>query len=340
MLDYNNKFRVSRRDTGEFLSFTITNFGKKNQFRMRINLGEPKDSLELGQKYSLSVSSITASLDPSRVDKSKDYYLKEKSTIFEAEVLKMGKALPTRTVSRAISITKTTTTVSSHIGTILGVTLTFTGNDPQAVILRFTQYLRFLKRVKLIGEFFGVSLEALIEALSPDEKKTDSKYQKPSLRLLELSLTHNLKMEVEENSSGVHNKLDLFMISVFFEGPLMTKTLFYDLSWVLRIIGMIFLARMKQKKKIVNWKLHYLKYQKKIHFISLMSGAMDIYFFGTRILLHRTNSTAGVFVKMVCAVNICLITFDLLEMMRISLGVRFEDKIKENKARYTPTADN
>ena len=323
MVNHKGVFDVARKGINEKLSYTIDNSIIRNKFKIRINLPQ-SENISTGEKFDLVVKSNSHSLDPRFMDKTSYHNLKEKTKDYVVAVLKTGVISPSPTVESASNLVATVNPLSSAIATIFGSTLMMFSHDPDGEFLKFTQYLRFLKRVKLIGEFFGVSLETLIESLSPDEKK--AKYdesRKDVKRLMEVSLEHDQKYQVEEESNSFHNKLDVFMISVFFEGPFMVKSILYDLSWTMKVIGMILLAGMESKEEVVKWKLIFLKYQRKVHFILLMSGTMDIYFFGTRILLHRRNSFIGIIIKILCLINMSLITLDLLEVVYVSINLKY-----------------
>ena len=57
---------------------------------------------------------------------------------------------------------------------------------------------------------------------------------------------------------------------------------------------------------------------------------MDFYFFGTRILLHRRNTTGGLTTKIICGASLILITVDLIEIIFISLRIKNKISILNN----------
>ena len=199
MVNRQGVFDVARKGFNENLSYKIEGSEKKNQFKIRIDLPQSED-ISIGLKFDLVVKSNSHSLDPDFVDKTRYHNLKEKTQEYEIKVLKTGIISPSQTVQSASDITATLNPASSTIGTTFGSTLMIFSHDPEGEFLKFTQYLRFLKRVKLIGEFFGVSLETLIESLSPDEKNKKYDQNRKNIgrrRGLEISLKHDQKYQVE-----------------------------------------------------------------------------------------------------------------------------------------------
>ena len=67
------------------------------------------------------------------------------------------------------------------------------------------------------------------------------------------------------------------------------------------------------------------------HFLMMMSGAMDIFFFGTRIVLHRRNTAVRVIVKVFCLINMSLVAFDLMEVARTALSTQYKLKGQEER---------
>ena len=326
MLDYKNKFKVVKKDTGEQLSFKIFKTSTKNKFKMKVNFTSLV-KLNLGDKHLIAIESKSESLDPTFVDKTGYHNLIAKKAEYEIEILKTGEKPLTPSVAAVANFAGSSEAAATPAATAAGVVMTAASNDPNGVFLKFTQYLNFLKRAKMVGAFLGVSLEEFIESLSTGEKTEDDEEEEgDQSRLLELSLQSNRKHQIESSSKGSYAKLDKFQVSIFFQGPLMIKSILYDISWVLKLVGLILMSGMKKTNKAVKWKLSYLKYQRKLHFILVMSGAMDTYFFGTRIILHRNNGAVDLLVKAVLAVNMTLITLDMLEIMVVSLGVQYKPK--------------
>ena len=338
MLNYQNKFKATLTETGEELQLNITKTGQKNQFLMRVNLPPIEQSkIKRGQKYKLTVQSYSESLNPNFVSRTRFYNLKQKlKEGFEVEILKVSNEPLKSTAGSIANFSKALggSSTSADVAEGTGLVFMMLSGGKGGVIMKFSQYLKLIKRVKLIGEFLGISLQAFVEALSGGKEKKDyikavEEGEGNKRRTLEVSLTENQQLKIEEASNGSQNKLDRFVISVFFEGPFMIKTILYQISWLLKLIGVMILSNMKKSGKVVKWKLNYLKYQRKVHFMLMMSGVMDFYFFSTRILLHRRNSGLGWLVKTVCAVTLSLMTLDLMQMIMITLTVKHEPKSEE-----------
>ena len=212
--------------------------------------------------------------------------------------------------------------------------MALSSRDPNGLFLKFNQFLTLLSRIKLIGVYLGKSLEEFIDLMSGETPKNYQKQAQSNSRVLsiseplsgvrralEVSITENDKPRIYEESIGSENKLDRYEISIFLEGGFMFKTCFFLISWALKLLGWLLWHQMKAEGKTVKWKLKFLKYQRKVHFIASMSSCMDLYFYSTRIVLHRRLGGWSNAVKTVCLVNLTLMTFDLLEVGYESLGV-------------------
>ena len=149
---------------------------------------------------------------------------------------------------------------------------------------------------------------------------------------MELSLTNDQRNEIDEHSESHKNKFNLYKVSLFFEGAFMIKSFFFLISWVAKLLGLCFLSSMKRNNEVVKWKLVYLKYQRMTHFFVMMSAVMDIYFYSTRIILHRSNDSSGIILKGFCCFLVTLVTIDVLEVVNISLQLQIPQvKMSEKK---------
>ena len=176
-------------------------------------------------------------------------------------------------------------------------------------------------------------MEEFIEKVSGGAKRAEDKEaesQSGQKRVLELSLTYK-RNRIAGESNGAHNKLDEFQQTIFLEGMFLVKMVLYSISWLFKLIGSGLLAQMKAKSKAVKWKLLFLKYHRKIHFILVMSSILDISFFGTRILLHRRNSEIGRIVKGYVGLMYTLLIADLLEIGLVSTRIKYQPEAGEDK---------
>ena len=334
--DSTNKFKVTLISTAETLQYRITNSIHKNQFIMRVSLPSSTKP-EIDQEYKLRVKSFSESLDPNIVDNTRYHTLYEKKMDFTAKVLKIYEPPLTPTMTSVAETTGTVNQRSFEVSTGTAGCFSLFSLDQDGYLLKFNQFLNLLKRIKLIGMYFGISLQSFIERLSDDKERPDPASEgregpsNSTTRILEVSLTSNQENSIGEFSNGDKNKLDKFLISLFFEGPLMIKSFLYDISWILKIVGMFLFERMRSKNEVKPWKLNYLKWQRKVHFVLTMSCIMDVFFFGIRIILHRRNDLVSVLVKFICCLNLSLLIVDILEIITISMNLKYEEQKKEEE---------
>ena len=349
MLNYVPKFKIFLVESPESkalmnpepdLPYKLIRTMRKNQFTLKIQLPSSINP-ELNQEFKLRIRTVKSNLDPNGKDKMKNHLLKEKTSIKEVKVLKEPSTDPlNQRMTYIANITSKTNEVTSTAATWIGLVMMMTSNDPDGILLRFSQYIKFLNRVKLIGGWFGRSLQTFIETLSTSEsserfreEENDSgdnfnnfnhNQNEASRRNLENSIEDRHRSRVISHSNGYKNKMNRFRTKIFLEGTFLIKILLYDISWCSKLIGDILLARMRKRRMIVNWYLQFLKYQRKAHLPLVMSTLMDLFFYGVRILAHRRNDHEGVVAKVVCAFNLCLIAVDLIEIVITSLRIGSE----------------
>ena len=327
-------FKVNLPQKEGKYSLKITKSIDGNKFHLRITLDDTT-AVKIGDKLDLIVESSDKVLDPKGTDPSHIYYLTKKTTKIEVEVFKLdNKNL--EGARRAVgSITSTANQVTSP--TTLGLSLAFTilSDDPDNVFLMMNQFLTLIKRIKLVGIFFGGSLETFIELVGAGNKRkpTEATGQgtEPGRRRLEISLAENERPFIDDQSNASHNKLDLYEQSIFFEGPFMIKTIIYLVSWVFKVVGVILLRNMIKKGEVTKGKIKFLKFQRKIHHMLLMASMMDTYFFCPRILLHRKFKGLGIPVKLVCTIHLTLTTIDILHIIIIGMSLKKVEKSSEEK---------
>ena len=143
MLDYKNKFKVTKKDSGEELSFKVFRTSTKNKFKMKINLTSLIE-LNLGDKHTIVLESRSESLDPNFVDQNGFHNLIAKKTEYQIEILKTNEKPLSPSVASVANFAGTSDTAASSAGTAVGVIMTAASNDPNGVFLKFTQYLNFL----------------------------------------------------------------------------------------------------------------------------------------------------------------------------------------------------
>ena len=318
-------FQAFNAKTSKELTLKVKKHPHQNQFILRIAL-DNTTGLKVGDKMDINIKSKRAALNPKSYKEGSSTLseLISGTRTIEVEVFKLG-VTEANPVSVALSnMTSTASESSAPVSMSLGILAMFVSIDPNGVFMKFNQYLDLIKRLKYIGAFLGVDLEAFIESMSGRRKKREVTETSDNQRVLEVSVAENQREKVEGEESLSQNKVSSFEVSLFFEGPFMIKSILYDVSWLCKLLGMFIFYRMWIATKAVKWKLIFLKYQKKIHFIVFLSSISDILFFGTRIILHRRNSRTGLAVKSLCGANISLISIDLLEMLVVTLRTTYE----------------
>ena len=225
----------------------------------------------------------------------------------------------------------------------MGIASSIVSQDPEEVFMKFNQFLILLTRLKLIGMFFGSSLDEFVTIVcggtrSEHASEADQTQQSTRRRINELSFRESDESKIYEESSGSHKKLDTFEESIFLEGGFVISSFIFTLSWVFKVIGLLLLRQMwRSEKRIKKWKLKYLKYHRKVHHVVVMAVTMDLSFFGSRILLHRRSNLRGVLVKIYCGLNLTLLTLDFIEMASTSLNLKKQRKRKIENKTVEPT---
>ena len=70
----------------------------------------------------------------------------------------------------------------------------------------------------------------------------------------------------------------------------------------------------------------FLVYQRKIHFVIFFFVITDLFFYCTRVVLHRRGHGRGLVVKILCGFELFLLTVDLVELVNSSLNQRREGR--------------
>ena len=146
------------------------------------------------------------------------------------------------------------------------------------------------------------------------------------MRLLsDFGLGASNKTQIASSSKAFTGKQTKYKVSIFLEGIFLVKSILYAISWAVKLISKRVIFRgMVMSGKAVKWKINFIDIQMKIHFTVMMSAAMDTFFFGTRIFLFRkANSFRDLLVKLFCGFLITLMTLDFVEVVAVSVGVRY-----------------
>ena len=337
ILDYQDKFNFELIDKKKYkgLTFEIVKGDEENEFFARISLDEIT-GLALGKNVEIQVQSFSKPLDPERTDPLRLFSLIQRSQTIKLEVFKLTNE-PLSTISRsAADIFYNTQRIAYPTTLGLGILFALASEDKGGIILKFNQFLTLLKKVKMVNIFFGKSLGAFIELVSGEKNRKESALEKHNSsqskrRTLEVSIDENQRHTIDQESNASHGKLDLYQQTIFFEGAFMIKSVVYIFSWILKLVGIVLMAMMKKKKQVSSGKLKFLKYQRKIHQTAMMVAAMDILFFGTRIILHRKISTLAILIKGLALLNITLLFIDFLTLVIIGIRLTNHDiKLQED----------
>ena len=303
---------------------------KRNQLKILIKIVPKQDTSTPNQENKTKKFSIKFQSNSKHLDTKNQYLLKEKSTTFDLEDYPPETILENSALKPFTQATESTTNPlqqgSQYIGMISGFLL----SDPNNAFTKLSQFITLLKRIRLIGCFLGTSLEEFLDRVSGEavEKPTQSSQSasregsnstRRSLGDLKIGKSKDKNKErrmIKRGSNGSKNKLDRYRISIFYQGNLLLKTILYDLSWILKLVGLLIYKSMIAHSKVSKAKLNYIKYQRNIHSPILMATFLDLYFFGARILLHRRLDNPYAYVaKAISLFNMLLLTFDFLEIL-------------------------
>ena len=343
LLQYEDKFSVSISNTTKPPTIILTKSPRtSNEYILQVNV-DPAEEIKVDQKVSVTINSFSKVLDPQLSNPPNLYTLYQKSEVVESHFQDLTKEPLPQSVQRVATAVSSSGSASSSATMGLGFVMSLFSRDPNGVFLKFNQFLTLIERVKFIGMFFGRSLESFINMISGGSpRKTQEPEKQTKLRILndirfgrilEVSLKENQKEHLDHESKSYHYKLDEFQQSLFFEGSFMIKSVLYDISWFLKLAGLFIFSSMKKKMKVVKWKLKFLKYQRKLHFIAFMSCIMDLFFFCSRVILHRKNTKVGLLVKSICCLNLTLMTLDFMEIADVSINLSYESEEDERENR-------
>ena len=336
----------SDRDAGYALEFSIVEAeDKRNLITIQLKITKSEASGTVEGDLTQHIV-IIDSISSAPLSSNQEYALRQKSNQIRLKYPKNSESLlKTNSAIKTIAVVAgSTASTTEHGSLVLGTTLGFLMDDPNNAFMKISQYIAFIKRIKLIGCFLGISLEEFLEKVSGEsieeevqggEQAARIRYHGPTRRLAKLTVDDNKGPQTElfhirKVSKGYENKLNRYKISIFYEGNLLIKTIIYDISWILKLVGIVLMRSMVSAKKVSKSKLKFLKYQRKIHISVLMASFLEISFFGTRILLHRRmEDVYGKAAKVVSLANILLLTFDMLWLLGFIFS--FNPKHKTDK---------
>ena len=335
--NYQQLFEVRKKtENGTNLLFRVDEAHFVNEFIMRFNSSESETASQAEIKYTLELASFSKIINPSQnTTEFKINILKQKESTVEVQIYqtKAEKYL-TDTMVEVSKFSSTANDASISASSALAVAASFISIDSEGSLLRLGQFLTMVEKVKLIGAFLGTLLEEFINQLGEQEEapqeETVASGQQGRRRVIEVDNKITKRARISRESTGRKNKLDRFNISIFIEKTYLLKLILYFVSWCFKLIGVMILAHMRKIQEVKKWKINFLKFQRKIHFLVTMSSVMDFYFFGTRVMLHRRNEDGGLRAKIICAVSLILLTMDMIEVIFISLQLEHKTDEKNN----------
>ena len=222
-----------------------------------------------------------------------------------------------------------------------------TSNDPEAVILKFNQFLGLLKRFKFIGVWYGRSLTTFIEEHSGVETteeerealrdsgttgansgaNTSNSTRRMVLQYVEESPYGPLlrllqESNGEEDRKSHRYKFDLYKSPLFLIMKNWIQSIIYILSWALKVLSIWLMKSMNLSKKVTKLKVYFVVLHRRAHFICFGLVLTDLLFKNTRIILHRREDESGIIMKAFCSFTYLLLIIDFLEVYRGSLGIK------------------
>ena len=227
--------------------------------------------------------------------------------------------------------------VSIHSTMALFLVLGILAADPEGLCLKFNQFLTLLQRFKFFGIFFGAKLGHFIDLVSgwkrpPRPQQTQSRVRRIVQRL---EGNHRMLFQrgAEDFKNGHKYKFEKYEIPLKLEGAILFKCIAYLVSWVFKVVAMVLYNQMVHLGKIIPWKIYYIVYSRRIHFVIFGLSLLDLLFFGTRIILHRVDDLGGLFNKALCFCLVALLAVDLASVYQQSVYLTRKFKKDQNHDR-------
>ena len=120
------------------------------------------EEIKNGEKLAITIRTERIDLDPEFNNPANYYFLKPKSEIIESEYYNSSQEVLSTGTQAAASIASSSTNSASSFSLGAGVLISIVSSDPNGVLLKFSQFLTMVKLLKLIGVFFGSSLQDFI----------------------------------------------------------------------------------------------------------------------------------------------------------------------------------
>ena len=146
------------------------------------------------------------------------------------------------------------------------------GIDPQGMIIAFSQIPKMISYLRFFNIYFGEMLENFLVEIG---KATDSK-----------KVENTNEMVV--NQVGYRSKLTIYDRPIVFIEVYYSRAVLFMVSWVLKLIANLLLARSKAKKSINKQVFFFIFLQRKIHFVLFSLALLDGPHLASRTIVHMT----------------------------------------------------
>ena len=350
-------FRTTQHPRNEHLKFIQSSDDKQSdhqsQEALLIDYDLPETIVPiLGQDHWVSIAAsdmiiLVPQASKNQIGVAPVYQMTQKTITKQLKIYRVKEVQKSKSEGNLLEVMRIASKYSEYPTICVGAILNIFSLDKRGSVMKLNLFIGLLRRLKLIGIFLGRDLEIFMSAASGEEPEISlpppQEANASDERLLQTQGTVNKQTRLAYESNGYKNKMDRFKVSLFLEGGYLIKTIVYDISWLLQVLGLILLKSMSSRNEVSICSLKFLKYQRKIHLIVMLVTMMDIYFYGARILLHRRLSKKSILTKLIAGINITLMTLDLLlsftstlilrnkEMSSLSKKAKIENPQKETR---------
>lgn len=161
------------------------------------------------------------------------------------------------------------------------------------------QFIALIKRLIFVNINFGKNLSNFLEEIAGivTVKSVETSY------------------EYERFLSPSTGKFDRFGISLKFEENLKIKSFVYLFGYLMEIFSFLIIVGMERSKEISVKKFKIIKILRKIKFVTFGISMMDLFFFGTRFLIHADLTVENAYEKLLVGICLLLIGYDLVNLL-------------------------
>ena len=146
------------------------------------------------------------------------------------------------------------------------------GVDPYGLIIAFSQIPKMISYLRFFNIYYGEMLENFLVEIG---KATDSKKVKNT-------------NEMVANQVGYRSKLTIYDRPIVFIEVYYSRAILFMVSWVLKLIANLLMARSKAKKMINKQVFFFIFFQRKIHFVLFCLALLDGPHLASRTIVHMT----------------------------------------------------